>query len=169
MNHWDKIAAVKKMTPQQRFDFYVEKSEGCWLWIGCLMRPSPANPRSFPYGTIFISGKKQLAHRFSWELHFGTIPDGMSVLHTCDNPRCVNPLHLSLGSQSENINDRDDKGRSAMGESHGFAKLTEDAVRLIRVSKPKDDKAWAEKLGVNKSTVRHARTRRTWKHVGDLA
>ena len=82
------------------------------------------------------------AHRVAWMLAYGPIPDGLSVLHHCDNPICCNPAHLWLGTQADNIRDRDSKGRQAtgvsrrtiksFGEKNGQAKLTRDNVRAIR-------------------------------------
>jgi hypothetical protein len=90
----------------ERFWRYVERSTGCWLWIGCRQRPG--------YGRIGREGGKgtRYAHHVSWELHYGPIPEGQQVLHRCDNPPCVRPDHLFLGSQLENVRDMWDKGRA---------------------------------------------------------
>ena len=76
---------------------------GCWLWTGCV--------KAHGYGVIFIKNKTQYAHRVSWELHRGPIPDGLFVLHHCDVPSCVNPEHLFTGTQKDNIQDAAKKGR----------------------------------------------------------
>ena len=77
---------------------------GCWLWTGARF---PAG-----YGAIKIAGRPWGAHRVAWELVNGPIPDGLQSLHRCDNPPCVNPLHLFLGSQADNARDMVAKGRS---------------------------------------------------------
>lgn len=97
-----------------RFWKRVVKSDGCWLWTG--------NRAVGGYGVILPGGGTRglaLAHRVSWEIHFGPIPDGMHVLHKCDNPPCVNPAHLFLGTQRDNNTDKVRKGRQAKAETSG--------------------------------------------------
>ena len=93
---------------EQRFYNRVEPmmdDVGCWLWVG--------RRDSYGYGKL---GKKQTAsHRLSWTIHFGPIPSGLCVLHRCDNPPCVNPAHLFLGTQLDNIRDMNAKGRGKAG------------------------------------------------------
>jgi hypothetical protein len=99
----------------------------CWVWTASLKKDG--------YGNIGIAGKTILAHRLSWELSFGSIPDGFQVLHTCDNPPCCNPEHLFLGKPGDNAKDRDEKGRTnnhTKGENNGRAKLTVDQIVEIR-------------------------------------
>ena len=90
---------------EQRFWSRVIKADGCWQWTG------PTFP--FGHGSISAHGKTTRAHRVSWELHNGPIPVGMHVLHKCDNPPCVNPEHLYLGTNVENTRDRDARRRQA--------------------------------------------------------
>ena len=87
-----------------------EPNSGCWLWIGSQRRG---------YGLIWDAGKQWLAHRVSWVIHSGAIPDGMHVLHKCDTPPCVNPQHLFLGTHAQNMADRDRKGRNKPCRSMG--------------------------------------------------
>jgi hypothetical protein len=89
----------------------------------------------FGYGFVTMRGVgKVLAHRLAWALHNGADPAGKVVMHTCDNPPCINPEHLVLGTQKDNMNDMRRKGRAAKREGHGNAKLTEATVAAIRAA-----------------------------------
>lgn len=92
-------------TPVERFWRYVQKGEGCWNWSG------PTTGLHSHYGAIWVNNSYQRAHRYSWELHNGPIPEGLLVCHTCDNPLCVRPDHLFLGSYADNAHDMHAKGR----------------------------------------------------------
>ena len=98
--------------PEKRFLKFVEKADGCWGWKGTTQRNG--------YTQITVNNKTVLGHRFSYELHKGPIPDGMRVLHRCDNPSCTNPEHLFLGTNADNMKDMYAKGRGrvAKGEKH---------------------------------------------------
>lgn len=104
-----------------RFWEKVEKTDGCWNWVGATHRQG--------YGLIRINGINVLAHRLAWELTRGPLAREMDVLHSCDSPACVRPDHLFLGGQTDNNRDRDAKGRQAQGTRNGNAKLTADQVR----------------------------------------
>lgn len=110
----------------RRFWAKVNKSDDCWEWTAC--------KNSAGYGQIRINGKAELAHRVSWELANGPIPDAMYVLHRCDNPSCVRPDHLFLGTSSDNTQDMISKGRRVIlyGEDAGTAKLTNAQVEAMR-------------------------------------
>lgn len=89
----------------ERFWRYVKKTKKCWLWIGTRQKPG--------YGRLGLPGGKRVeyAHRLSWIIHKGPIPVGLKVLHTCDNPPCVRPSHLFLGTHEDNVADMWAKGR----------------------------------------------------------
>ena len=97
---------------------------GCWLWVGSSFKHG--------YGLITINYKHKLAHRVSYELFKGKIRKGLKILHSCDNPGCVNPDHLSQGTQLENIKQRGIRKRSARGESVGISVLNSLYVLIIR-------------------------------------
>ncbi len=109
------------------------------------------------------------AHRLMWELAVSPIPSGMQVLHRCDNPACCNPAHLFLGTYSDNMRDREAKGRhnAPIGSRHGRATLTEDQVREIRLlwSQGMTQKEIAQRLDTNTQRVYSIVHRKTWRHV----
>ena len=118
------------------------------------------------YGWFCFRQKTVRAHRASWELHNGPIPNGLHVLHKCDVRCCVNPDHLFLGTHLDNMRDRHLKGRSTgpKGSAAAKAKLSDADVVLIRSSKL-PARELAESLGVNKSTIYSILNGRTWVHV----
>jgi hypothetical protein len=100
-------AARIRPSVTDRFWKKVQKTDSCWVWIGGL---------SHSYGWMGINSRHVLAHRISWELHNGPIPDGLYVCHHCDNPPCVRPDHLFLGTHDDNMNDKISKGRQGHGK-----------------------------------------------------
>jgi len=106
---------------------YVNKTDYCWEWTGAI------NGRG--YGNYSINCKAKSAHRVAYALWRGEIPAGMYVMHTCDNRKCVNPSHLVVGTAKDNMDDMARKGRRAEGERNGFAKLTKNKVRIMRLLK----------------------------------
>ena len=106
------------LTLEQRFWIKVKKTRNCWLWTGSTVLDG--------YGVIH-DGKNRGAHRVSWQIHHGPIPNGMCVLHHCDNPPCVRPEHLFLGTKRDNALDSINKGRHIR---HWW--LTDDDIRTIR-------------------------------------
>lgn len=105
---------------------FTDDDNDCWLWIASLDK--------FGYGHFGIKRKNTLTHRISYAIAYGEFPDHLNVLHSCDNPRCVNPKHLFLGTQKDNSDDMREKGRAVnvKGEANGRAKLTRDQVNTIR-------------------------------------
>lgn len=112
-----------KENHEARFWKCVDKTGNCWLWTGYTLDSG--------YGGLKVKSKFVLAHRYSWMIHKGTIPDNLFVLHSCDVRNCVNPDHLFLGTSLDNMKDRDNKGRQAKHEKNGMAVLTSYQVKEI--------------------------------------
>jgi hypothetical protein len=105
----------------------VNKTDECWLWTG-----KPHRSDAWGYGRLTVNGKTIKAHRFAYILAYGDIPSGMLVRHRCDNPLCVRPDHLLLGTDQDNIDDKVSRGRQAKGERVGSAILSDANVVEIR-------------------------------------
>jgi len=129
---------------------------GCWLWVGAT--------NSDGYGKLWNGHKTTDAHRVSWEISNGPVPAGMCVLHKCDNPPCIRPSHLFLGSNQENSLDMKRKGRSASGARNSHCILTPDDVRFIRTS-PLKATPLRKMFGVSDGAIRSIREGRSWKHL----
>lgn len=128
--------------------------KGCWLWTGS------SNPDG--YGNLWSGGKMINAHRVSWSLYRGAIPDGLHVLHKCDVPQCVNPDHLFLGSHADNMADRAAKGRNGCGA----AKLSAaDVLKILALKGQMLQREIGAMFGVSKQSVSYIHARQTWKHL----
>lgn len=151
-----------KTPVEERYERHVirRSEDECWDWSAF---------KHDGYGRIDDgSGRSVGAHRVSYEMHVGPIPEGMDVLHRCDEAACTNPRHLFTGTNRDNTQDRDRKGRTCVGQNHPMAKLTTQAVREIRAKMPRrgaEVRRFAARFGVTPSAIRHARDRRNWKHV----
>jgi hypothetical protein len=116
---------------------------------------------------VWGAGKVELAHRHVYKNEIGEIADGMLVCHTCDNPSCVNPEHLFIGTNDDNMKDRDKKNRVAHGDAHYKAKLSSDDVSKIKRRLDVGDKQEdvADDFGVCRGTISAIATGRTWRRV----
>lgn len=144
-----------------RFRARIKKTETCWIWIG------RQNNR---YGLLRIhrNGKRKyiLAHRIAYWLYYGPFDENLLVCHHCDNPACVNPTHLFLGTDKDNSDDKVAKGRHARGAQLPQTKLTEDQVLEIRRDYKKGNtKELAEKFNITPSNIYAILERRSWKHI----
>jgi hypothetical protein len=144
----------------ERFWQKVEKTETCWNWTGCKHEKG--------YGLFSVKNRNRRAHRVSYEMHCGKIPDGMQVLHDCDNPSCVRPDHLFLGTNADNMADKCAKGREAhvgqKGSANARAKLTEDQVLAIRAASGRHRQI-ALSFGISRRSISDIKAGRRWTHV----
>ncbi len=119
------------LSEKEHFFLHVEKTETCWIWKGC----TRGRREHQKYGAFKRGPKVWIASRASYDMFKGSIPENILVLHNCDNPLCVNPEHLRLGTQQENMNDMKSHKRQAKrsGEKHGNNKLLEVDIMEIRI------------------------------------
>lgn len=157
----------KAMNPMDRLMANVKKTDGCWLRTTQLGRR---------YGAMMLDGKMVLTHRAAYMLLVGPIPEGLNILHRCDNTLCINPAHLFLGTQKDNVQDMFSKGRAGVyrgmqGRTKGTriatAKLNDEAVAVIRTdySSGLSITKIARKNGVDFKTIHNIIHGKAWKHV----
>ncbi len=145
----------------------IRSSNDCWSW--------KAGRFDFGYGQFWFEGKTMKAHRMAWILTHGKIPDNKLVLHKCDNPPCVNPKHLWVGTYRDNTRDMIIKGRDnyighigLRGESSPFSRMKEDQVKLLRkMYKNKEGSTYklAELFNISKSTAWEIVANKNWVHI----
>lgn len=150
---------------RDRFYKFVPPAEPgeCWEW------QSVRNHRG--YGKFWLNGRTDLAHRASYRIHHGPIPVGLAVRHRCDNPPCVNPAHLLVGTGKDNARDALERDRYRRGSRNGRAKLTEQQVSEIRRLRQQGEtqKALAEQFGVSRSAIQFVLNGRNWAGPGEAS
>lgn len=136
----------------------VKCKSGCIEWTGSL---------SNGYGQVSVSGTPRRAHRVSYELANGQIPKGLFVCHSCDNPKCINPKHLFLGTHKDNMKDCHNKKRYRQGDNHSKAVLTSATVKAMRAMRAKGTRyvAIARAFDVKYLTAYNAITGASWRHI----
>lgn len=136
-----------------------EPNSGCWLWLRGVSQEG--------YGRLRVNGKAQSAHRVSYEEYVGPIPDGLYVCHHCDTPGCINPEHLFVGTNQDNMADRANKGR-ALGEKNNAAKLSDkDVVEIADLIREGNcfQTEIAARYGVTDKLVSHIKLGLRWAHL----
>jgi hypothetical protein len=149
------------ISTQERFEEKFEKGNSCWNWT--------AYKDWKGYGRFELAGRVQYAHRVSYQLYVGEIPEGLYICHRCDNPSCVRPAHLFLGTNADNMRDRENKGRCVhpSGEKHGRAKLTEEQVKTIRTRRGDGVRSsvFEKEFGVAHQTISDIVNYRRWAKI----
>lgn len=153
---------IEKIKP--RFESKFKKTNGCWIWKGSFSAKG--------YGFFHIGPKQKRrnyhAHRISYLIYIGEIPTNFCIMHSCDNPPCVNPSHLKAGTFFENSNDMVSKNRHRYGSRHKNSKITEKEVVLIRkdyTGKFGNIMYLSRKFGIDKAQIRRIIDKKSWKHI----
>jgi hypothetical protein len=148
-------------TLKERFEAKFVKGDGCWEWTACKDRGG--------YGQFGFAGRQEGAHRVSYQMYVGELPDGLCVLHHCDNPSCVNPAHLFLGTNADNTRDCLSKGRvvSSFGENNGKSKLTTTQISEIRkmYAAGTIQRVIAKEFGVTRACICHIVLYKRWAKI----
>lgn len=154
---------VRPQTPiENRFwpKVDIRGADECWNWLSTLTKQG--------YGTIWDNDRQlqKRAHRLSWEIHHGPIPDGSVIRHLCHNTSCVNPAHLAVGTHADNGHDQLTNPNRPFGETHGTAKLTDiDVLRIRSLRDTQSQSVIAKEYGVTQALISHIQIRRIWRHL----
>lgn len=158
------MATIKLIPIEQRFWSKVDRRgpNECWEWLAS---------RNKGYGQMSAGrrgDKPLIASRVSWEIAHGKIPNGLYVCHHCDNPPCVNPQHLFLGTLQDNFRDRYRKGRYPRGDRHPTTKISDGLALQIReaIKNGEEQQAIARRLGISETSVSVIKNgRKRWRHL----
>ena len=153
---------LRDMSDLDRFALHSSQkhdANGCVLWVAAANNPQG-------YGRMAVRGVRMTSGRAAYELKVGPVPPGLQVLHRCDNPRCVNPEHLFLGTNADNVADKVSKGRQArlQGAKHPSVKLTEQQVLSIRSDQRRHSLIAAD-YAIHRSTVSYIKRGQLWAHL----
>ena len=167
--HWERarrhgspiiVQVPRDMPAAERLAHRSERQGDCVVFTGCT--------NASGYGQITIANKQVAVHRVAYELAHGPIPEGLVIRHKCDNPPCIDPSHLELGTPQDNVMDKVARGRTLKGSRNGSSKLVEAQVAEILegLAMGVTHKVLAQRHGVATSTIGRISTREHWKHVG---
>lgn len=148
-----KLEQFPPVSAEEAFMNRIQKTETCWIWT--------AGKTKAGYGIMTLNRRNVFAHRHSYTIFRGPIPDGLVLMHSCDNPACVNPWHLTPAKQKDNALDARDKGRLRHGEQHHACRLTSEQVESIRQD-TRSNVALSVEYGITAnylSAIRHNRAR----------
>lgn len=150
----------KRERLKSHFDKQVIRKNGCWEWKG-------KSEKGYPKMTCRKKLGSNLGHRASWIIHNGDIPEGLSVLHGCDNKICTNPEHLFLGTNQDNVNDMLNKRRNPIGSKVGTSKLFEFQVKDIKIKLKNGISPCklAKEYNVTLQAISLIKNGKNWKHV----
>lgn len=152
----EECSATKDFLIPGNIKFEVD-ANGCWICSRAKNRDG--------YPQILANGKHMNVARFVFMTLYGPIPEGLVIRHQCDNRQCINPDHLKIGTHADNVADRVERGRSAIGENHGRSKLTEEDISFIRNDGDHNNAELARMFGVDRKAIRKVKQGITWKHV----
>lgn len=167
MNTWIGRNKSSNLSLTERFweKVDIRSDDECWEWRGTI------TPKGYGHFRVTSKGMTRV-HRYSWELHYGKIPEGMLVCHRCDNRKCVNPKHLFLGTNLDNLKDMSQKGRGRtkirLGEDNPVSKLNTESVQEIRKLYSTGNYTYfilADLFKVSYQTIGLVVKRKVWKHV----
>ena len=156
------LSKTEPLSERDRFQSKFRVTPGCWIWV--------SGADEFGYGRFGAKGKTWRAHRYSFALYVGSLQDDMSVCHRCDTPSCVNPDHLFLGTNQDNVLDRVTKGRSArqLGPQNKASHLTEQDVHAIRQAVGSLSQI-AARFGTSATNVAVIKKRTSWAHLPEVS
>ena len=161
LTNYDKPPKYKSLKHYLAGSFTKGSASDCWIWTRSF--------KQYGYGNAWWEGKHHVAHRLVYEFFIGKIPKGLNACHKCDNPACVNPSHIFLGTSEENNLDRKLKGRNAdtKGSKNPFSKLNEEQVKDIKSRLNQGEKGAAIGLmyGVSKHAIWRIKAGKNWSHI----